>query len=119
MDLTYEDLEDGVRRIKLAGRMDVEGSGEIDLKFTSLTASRQAFVIVDLALVDFLSSLGLGTLVRSAKAQMSRHGRVVLLSPQPHVAKVLETTQVDRIVPVVYDFEEARRAVRPAENTSG
>jgi anti-anti-sigma factor len=119
MDLTYEDLEDGVRRIKLAGRMDVEGSREIDLKFTSLTAARQAFVIIDLSLVDFLSSLGLGTLVRSAKAQMSRHGKVVLLSPQANVAKVLETTQVDQILPVVYDFEEARRVVRPAENPSG
>src|SRR6266851_4141313 len=87
MELTYEDLDDGVRRIRLAGRMDVEGSREIDLKFTSLTASRQAFVIVDLSLVDFLSSLGLGTLVRSAKAQMSRAGRMVLLSPQAHVGR--------------------------------
>ena len=119
MQLTYEDLEDGVRRIRLMGRMDVEGAREVDLRFTSLTASRQAFVIIDLALVDFLSSLGLGTLVRSAKAQMSRHGKVVLLSPQPHVAKVLETTQVDRILPVVYDFEEARRAVRPAGTPPG
>lgn len=114
MELTYEDLEDGVRRIRLAGRMDVDGAREIDLKFTSLAAAKQAFVIIDLAFVDFLSSLGLGTLVRSAKAQMSRQGKVVLFSPQPHVAKVLETTQVDRIVPVVYDFEEARRAVAPA-----
>jgi len=119
VELTYEDLEDGVRRIRLAGRMDVEGAREVDLKFTSLTASRQAFVIIDLALVDFLSSLGLGTLVRSAKAQMSRQGKVVLLSPQPHVAKVLETTQVDRVLSVVYDFEEARRAVRPARPPSG
>ena len=43
MDLTCEDLEDGTRRIKLVGRMDVEGCREIDLKFTSLAASRQAF----------------------------------------------------------------------------
>jgi anti-sigma B factor antagonist len=119
VELTYEDFEDGVRRISLAGRMDVEGAREVDLKFTSLTASRQAFVIIDLTLVDFLSSLGLGTLVRSAKAQMSRQGKVVLLSPQPHVAKVLETTQVDQIVPVVYDFEEARRTVLPDGSTPG
>ena len=118
MELTYEDLEDGVRRISLVGRMDVEGVQEVDLKFTSLTASRQAFVIVDLSLVDFLSSLGLGTLVRSAKAQLSRHGKMVLLSPQPHVARVLETTQVDQIVPVIYDFEEARRVVLPAGGPS-
>jgi anti-anti-sigma factor len=115
MELTYEDFDDGVRRVRLAGRMDVEGSREIDLKFTSLTATRQAFVIVDLSLVDFLSSLGLGTLVRSAKAQMSRQGKLVLLSPQAHVAKVLETTHVDEILPVLYDLEEARRAVRPPE----
>ena len=114
MELTYEDLEDGVRRIRLAGRMDVDGTREIDLKLTTLTASKQAFVVIDLALVEFLCSLGLGTLVRSAKAQISRHGKVVLLSPQPNVAKVLETTQVDQIVPVLYDFEKARRAVTPS-----
>jgi anti-sigma B factor antagonist len=116
MKLTYEDLEDGVRRVNLEGRMDVEGSQEIDLKFTSITAARQAFVVVDLSLVEFLSSLGLGTLVRSAKAQMSRQGKLVLLSPQPHVARVLQTTQVDQIVQVFYDFEQARSAARPSEN---
>jgi len=115
MELTYEDLEDGVRRVILAGRLDVEGSHEIDLKFTSLTASRQAFVIVDLSLVDFLSSLGLCTLVRSAKAQMSRQGKLVLLSPQPNVARVLQSTQIDQIVEVFHDFEQARRSVRPTE----
>jgi len=99
--------------------MDVDGAREIDLKFTTLVATRQAFVIIDLALVEFLSSLGLGTLVRSAKAQMSRHGKVVLFAPQPNVAKVLETTQVDQIVPVLYDFEEARRAVAPSEKPLG
>ena len=114
MELTYEDLEDGVRTVRLAGRLDVEGSQEIDLKFTSLTASHKAFVIVDLSLVDFLSSLGLGTLVRSAKAQMSRQGRIVLLAPQPHVARVLQNTRVDEVLAVFYDFDQARQAVRPA-----
>lgn len=114
MELTYED-SDGIRHIRLVGRMDVEGSQEVDLKFTSLAASGQAFVIVDLALVDFLSSLGLGTLVRSAKAQMSRRGGLVLLSPQPQVARVLRTTQIDQILKVFYDLEEARRALGSIE----
>jgi anti-sigma B factor antagonist len=114
MELTYEDLDDGVRTVRLAGRLDVEGSQEIDLKFTSLTASHQAYVIVDMSLVNFLSSLGLGTLVRSAKAQMSRQGKMVLLAPQPNVARVLQSTRVDQIVDVFYDFEQARQAVRSA-----
>jgi anti-sigma B factor antagonist len=114
MELTYEDLDDGIRRVNLVGRMDVEGCQQVDLKFTSVTASRRAFVVVDLSLVDFLSSLGLGTLVRSAKAQMSRQGKLVLLSPQPQVARVLQITQVDQILQVFDDFEEARRAVQPS-----
>jgi len=115
MELTYEDFEDGVRTVRLAGRLDVEGSQEIDLKFTSLTASHQAYVIVDMSLVDFLSSLGLGTLVRSAKAQMSRQGKMVLLAPQPNVARVLQSTRVDQILDVFYDLEQALEAVRGAQ----
>ena len=117
MELTYEDLEDGVRTVRLAGRLDVEGSHQIDLKFTSLTASCQAYVIVDMSLVDFLSSLGLGTLVRSAKAQMSRQGKMVLLAPQPNVARVLQSTRVDEILDVFYDFEQARQAIRVAQQS--
>ena len=114
MDLTYEDLEDGVRRIRLAGRMDVEGTGQIDLKLTSLAAAGRAFVVLDLALVEFLSSIGLGVVVRTAKAVSAREGKLVLLGPQPAVARVLATTGIDRVLPVFEELEAARRSVRPA-----
>lgn len=114
MELTFEDLDDGVRRINLTGRMDVEGTEKIDLKFTSLAASKQGRIVVDLSGVDFMSSLGLGTLVRSASAQVLRKGKLVLLSPRPNVERVLETTRVNEVVPVFHDFEAARKAVREA-----
>jgi anti-sigma B factor antagonist len=114
MELEFEDLDDGVRRINLRGRMDMEGTSEIDLKFTSLAASRQGWIIVDLSGVDFMSSLGLGTLVRSAAAQVLRKGKLVLLSPQSNVERVLETTRVNEVVSVFHDFDAARAAVREA-----
>ncbi|HMF10573.1 MAG TPA: STAS domain-containing protein [Thermoanaerobaculia bacterium] len=113
MELTYEDSAEGIRLIRLAGRMDVEGTHEIDLKFTSVASCQKLLVLVDMSLVEFLSSLGLGTLVRSAKAQMSRTGMLVLYSPTPAVARVLQATQIDQIVPVYYDLGEARRALVP------
>lgn len=119
MELTFEDLDDGVRRINLRGRMDVEGTQEIDLKFTSLSASRQGWIVVDLSGVDFMSSLGLGTLVRSAAAQILRKGRLVLMSPQPNVERVLETTRINDVVSVFHDFETARRALREAAFPAG
>jgi len=113
MELTYEDSPEGIRYIRLTGRMDVEGTHEVDLKFTSLSACQKLFVLVDLSGVEFLSSLGLGTLVRSAKAQMSRTGMLALFSPTPAVARVLQATQVDQILQVFYDLGEARRALAP------
>lgn len=111
MELTYEDLEDGIRAIRLKGRLDLEGTDAIDLKLTSLAAVRKGFVILDLALVEFLASIGVSVIVRTARALASREGRLVLLSPQPNVADVLMRTQIDQIIPVFQDFASARLAV--------
>lgn len=112
MDMEHEDFENGVRAIRLKGRMDVEGTGQIDLKFTGVAVTGGSLVVVDLTEVDFLSSIGMGVLVRSAKALMLRQGRMVFFNPQPHVARVLASTQIDQIVPVFYDLDAALAAVR-------
>lgn len=114
MELSFEDFDDGLRLIKLAGRMDVEGTEKIDLRFTSLSASKQSWIIVDLSEVNFISSLGLGTLVRSAAAQVLRKGKLVVLSPQSNVERVLKTTRISEIVAIYHDLADARRAVSSA-----
>ena len=107
MELTFADLENGVRKIDLKGRLDIEGATAIDLKFTSLAATQRAFLVIDLTLVDFIASLGVATLVRSAKAAKLRKGNLVLFNPQPNVAKVLAATRVDQVVPVYGNLDEA------------
>jgi len=117
MELVYVDLEDGIRKIDLKGRLDLEGVNEIDLKFTALTAAQQHFVIVDLSGVDFIATLGIATLVRNAKAARLRSGNLVLLSPRPNVANVLSTTRIDQILNVCTDLDEARTRVRAVPST--
>jgi hypothetical protein len=84
----------------------VKKSGQFNGAFTSFSPGRHA------SLVGFRARDLEGDAVELTY-------EVVLFSPQPHVAKVLETTQVDQIVPVVYDLEEARRAVAPATRPLG
>ena len=111
MNLAYDDF-DGVRIIKLNGRMDLEGASAIDLQFTSLTSTQRFFVVVDLTDVEFMASMGLGTLVRSAKAVRLREGHLVLFNPQPSVRQVLASTRLDRVLPMYSSLEEARSAAR-------
>jgi anti-anti-sigma factor len=111
MELTYEDLEDGVRAIRLKRRLDLQGTDAIDLKLTGLAATQRSFVVLDLALVEFLASIGVSVIVRTARTLSSRGGRLVLLSPKPNVADVLIRTQIDQIIPVFDDLAKARAAV--------
>lgn len=112
MQLTSTDLPDGIRKIDLAGRLDLEGADAIDLKLTVLISTERTFAIIDLAAVEFLASIGIATLIRNAKAVRRREGNMVLLNPQPSVAKVLSSTRIDEMIAVCYSLADARTLVR-------
>lgn len=107
MQISAEKLENNIIRVVLAGRMDIQGAQSIDLKFTSLTATHRALVLVDLTGVEFMASIGLRTLITSAKALTLRGGHLVLFNPQPNVSQVLNTSGVSSLIPVFDDLSEA------------
>jgi len=111
MEIDAEKLDGGVTRIRLAGRMDAQGTSQIDTRFTAHTVSDKGAVIVDLSAVEFLASIGIRTLILSAKALQGRGGKMALLEPTPAVRKVLEMAGVDALIPVFDSLDSARAAV--------
>ena len=111
MDLETVELDDGITLIRLRGRMDMRGAQEIDLKFTALTTVKQGAYIADLSQVDFLASIGIRTLLVSAKGAKARGGRMVLFNPTLLVASVLEMAGIPDILPVFHELDAARAAV--------
>ncbi len=107
MEITHETLENGIFRVYLSGRMDVLGAQAIDLKFTALTATKKAFILVDMSDVSFLASLGMRTLIFSAKALASRGGSMVLFNPHANVLDVLETSGVSSLIQIHHDLDLA------------
>jgi anti-sigma B factor antagonist len=112
MELTITKLPDGNTILKLEGRMDIGGTEEIDLKLSSAATEENAFMIADLSGVGFMSTIGIGTLVRIAKAIRRRGGNLVLLAPQPVVRLVLEKTRIDELISIHDNLEQAALAVR-------
>ncbi len=112
MDLVCTDLPDGVRRIDLKGRMDIEGANSVEPRFSALVVTGKHFVAVDLSDVEFVASLGLSVLVQAAKAVALRGGGLVLVNPRPNVAKVLTSTRIAERIAVCADMEQARSALR-------
>ena len=112
MKIGSETLDGDILKSNLAGRMDVQGTREIDTIFTGYAASSQS-VIVDLGAVDFLASMGIRTLLLVAKAISGRGGKLVLLNPDANVTQILEMAGIDTLIPIHRSLDEARLAVVP------
>ncbi len=54
MQMDVSEIEGGIRLIRLTGRLDVEGTQAIDLKFTALTATQRAAGALATAGIDTL-----------------------------------------------------------------
>jgi anti-sigma B factor antagonist len=111
MELETENIDGGITMIRLRGRMDVRGAQEIDLKFNVVTSVNQGVFVVDMSQVDFLASIGIRTLLVSAKTVKARGGHLVLFRPSELVAGVLEMAGINDIIPVFHELDAARAAV--------
>ena len=111
MELAVSELDAGILGIDLSGRMDIIGTQQIDLKFTALTSTRRAQILVDLSKVTFIASIGIRTLINNAKAQKLRGGCMVLYKPSNQVEEVLRATGIHSIIPIAHDIDAARGAL--------
>ena len=107
MELQYRELANNIRLIKLNGKLDITGTGQIEAKFADYCGGQNARVVVDLSEVDFLASIGIRLLTLTAKSVSSRGGKMVLLNPNPDVRHVLDVTGIPAIIPVHSHLETA------------
>jgi anti-sigma B factor antagonist len=107
MNLNIAEIESGLVKASLSGRMDLQGALAVDKQMESL-AHAQSNVIVDMSEVAFLASLGIRTLVTCCKILAAKGGGMVLLSPQTPVEKVLVTSGVSTVIPIAADMAAAK-----------
>jgi anti-anti-sigma factor len=104
MAIESEDVSEDLRRIVLSGRLDVQGTAEIEMKFTALSATTSKKLLVDLCQVNFLASIAIRALITNAKASQMRGGRMALLvTPDTSVAETVDATGLDSLIPVFTD----------------
>ncbi len=105
--------EDGVLRVLLKGRMDVEGVAAINDEFSRMMDDDGLAVVVDMSEVPYMSSIGIRALLINAKAVNRRGGKYVLLSPQSDVRNVLQVSGIDQIIVICDSLDDARSRVLP------
>ena len=111
MVVNDELIGESVHKIKLSGRLDVAGVGQIETRFSGLTAAPRKSLIVDLSEVPFLSSLGIRLMLMCAKSVTKRGGRIAVLGPDENVRGVLVDAGIDKLIPIFSALNEAVAAV--------
>lgn len=111
MKLQQENLSDSVSKVSLAGRMDIAGTAEIENQLAAVLTARSISVILDLAEVSYLASIGIRALILNARAVTRRGQRLVLAAATPAVAEVLSVSGVDQLIPLYPDVSSAQQAL--------
>ncbi len=107
MELKIIRSDDHVTHVVLAGKLDLAGVQQIEMKFTAVVASRGKPAVVDLSETTYLASLGLRILLSTARALAGRGAKLVLLNPTEPVLQVLQLGKLEAIMPVETDLAHA------------
>src|SRR5215813_2063094 len=107
MQISISDFDSMIKRVTLVGKLDIMGAEVIGLPLAAVAGAR-GNIVVDMAGVDFIASIGIRHLVMAAKAIARGAGKMVLLSPTPMVTEVLHVSGLEQILPIVKSEDEAR-----------
>ena len=111
MQISTQEIDAGITRIELDGRLDIAGAAAIDLKMNLIAGSAKK-MLIDLQKVTFLGSMGLRSIVVPSRAVHSRGGKVVLFAPTEMVESVLKTSGINTLLPIHHDFAAAIAALQ-------
>jgi len=109
--IRHEDVGNDLRRIFISGRLDTAGIDSISAQFIELAGGQQRAVVVDLSVVQFLASIGIASLITSAKTVNGRGGKMALVVAGDSVVMMsLQATGIDQLIPIFRKLADAESA---------
>jgi len=101
------EVGDELTHVAIEGRLDVKGVSDVEQEFAEQLSARGKSAIVDISGLDFIASLGMGMLIKSAQALQKAGASMVLLNPTETVARALTATGIDKVLPIAANRDEA------------
>ncbi|GLW66742.1 hypothetical protein Arub01_49860 [Actinomadura rubrobrunea] len=93
--------------VQVGGELDLATVPELFERISELIASRpEPFIALDMSGVTFCDSSGINTLIRLWKHAKAAGGDLVLMRPDPRVARLLKITAVDRHLRICDDVPD-------------
>lgn len=93
--------------VGLTGEVDATNSDDLHNLLDSVVRERPPLLLVDVSGLGFMDSTGLRMLLRASRVLDQQGGVLGLVSPQAAVARVLQLTRADQLIPVYDSLDDA------------
>jgi anti-sigma B factor antagonist len=107
MIVQIEDKGSVVSIVVKEERLDAHNSGELKTQMLNLFEEGKTNLVVDLGMVRFVDSSGLGSLVSGFKNASARNGNLKLCGLQPRVKSMFELTRLHRVFEIFATLDDA------------
>lgn len=97
----------GVFVISIFGSLDSEHYLELEEKAMAVIGQEAGVIVLDLAGLSYISSMGIATLLKIKKTVEQDQGKFMLVNPQPQVRKVFEIIKALPLETIFKSIEEA------------
>jgi anti-anti-sigma factor len=87
---------------KLLGRVDATNAEQCEDDIAALLANADHAFVIDLSAVDYISSVGLRVLLKTAKVLKERNKKLVLNKPTEPILDILVMSGFDKIIEIQY-----------------
>jgi anti-sigma B factor antagonist len=101
-------LADAVRIVKITGRLDPgDGPDQLSDMVQKFVNEDEINFLLDLRAVTYISSTGVGSLIKCYRAALKKKGQVKFLSPSQSVKNILAISKLDGVFEIFSDEKEA------------
>jgi anti-sigma B factor antagonist len=102
-----EEARDGVLVVRVQDtRIDASRAPVFKDEITKRVEAGQTKLVLDLTLVEFIDSVGLGALVSCFK-RVGGRGKLVIVGARGAVSRLFSLTRMDRVFPLYKSLDEA------------
>lgn len=105
----------------VCGRIDHRNAADFEAALAPIlqqVGETKAALVLDLAGVDYISSVGLRVLMLAARASRASGARLALAAAQSVVAEIFAISRFDRMLSLYADVPAALQQVSPAARTA-
>ena len=118
MEFYYDEIDKDVLVLDADGGLNSDTAEQFVTSIEKLVDAGLTKLIVDCSNLDYISSYGLGVLVRLHQRLKARGGHVKICSVKGLIAEVLEFTRLGRLFQMYPDVGQARLAFRPKDTAN-